>query len=54
MHHEMSHEAARALIAPFYDVLTRPSQKNVAEIVSEGAVPEWLSYACGTVSKGRQ
>jgi predicted ester cyclase len=54
MHHEMSHEAARALIAPFYDVLTRPSQKNVAEIVSEIAVPEWRSYAGETVSKGRQ
>ena len=54
MHHEMSHEAARALIAPFYDVLTRPSQKNVAEIVSEIAAPEWRSYAGETVSKGRQ
>ena len=41
MHHEQSHETARALVAPFYDVLTRPSQKNVAAIVSEIAIPEW-------------
>ena len=54
MHHELSHETARALIAPFYDVLTRPSQKNVAAIVSEIAVPEWRSYAGETVSKGRE
>ena len=54
MHHELSHETARALIAPFYDVLTRPSQKNVAAIVSEIAIPEWRSYAGETVSKGRE
>ena len=54
MHHEQSHETARALIAPFYDVLTRPSQKNVAALVSEIAIPEWRSYAGETVSKGRE
>ena len=54
MHHEQSHETARALVAPFYDVLTRPSQKNVAAIVSEIAIPEWRSYAGETVSKGRE
>ena len=54
MHHEQSHETARALVAPFYDVLTRPSQKSVAAIVSEIAIPEWRSYAGETVSKGRE
>jgi len=55
MHHDqLCTEAARALIAPFYDVLNRPAQKNVAESVQSVTVEGWRSYASETMSKSRQ
>jgi predicted ester cyclase len=51
---QLCNEAARALIAPFYDVLNRPAQKNVAESVHAVTVEDWRSYASETMSKSRQ
>jgi predicted ester cyclase len=54
MHSQMSREAARAIIAPFYDALTAPATKDVAGLVLGATAPEWRSYAGETVSKGRE
>ncbi len=50
----LSAEAARALIAPFYDVLNKPATKNVADIVQTVALPEWRSFSGEGVSKNRE
>lgn len=50
----MSHDTAHDLIAPFYDALNRPAEKDVAALVTAVAAPEWRSYAGETVSKGRE
>lgn len=41
----LSAEAAKAIIAPFYDVLNKPATKNVAEIVQTAVLPEWRSFS---------
>ncbi len=50
----ISTEAARAIIAPFYDVLNAPSTKDVAGQVQKAALPEWRSFSGEGVSKGRE
>lgn len=54
MHHEYSPETAKAIVAPFYDALNRPSTKNVNELVRGAASENWRSYAGETISKGRE
>jgi len=49
----MNHEAARAAVQPFYDVLTRPAGKDVAAIVSAATTPDWASFSGEGVSKTR-
>jgi hypothetical protein len=46
--------AARALIAPFYDALTRPASKDVRALVEGLASPDWRSFSGEGVSKGRE
>lgn len=50
---KLSAEAAKAIIAPFYDVLNKPATKNVAEIVHTVALPEWRSFSGEGVFKTR-
>jgi len=47
-------EQARAIIAPFYDVLNKPATKNVAEIVQTVVLPDWRSFSGEGVSKSRE
>lgn len=49
----MTETQARALIAPFYDALTRPSSKDVRALIESVVAPSWRSYSAETVSKGR-
>ena len=51
---KLSVEAARTIIAPFYDVLNKPATKNVAEIVQTVVLPEWRSFSGEGVSKSRE
>lgn len=50
----MNLEAARAVIAPFYDALNRPATKDVRALVESAATPAWRSFAGESVSKGRE
>jgi predicted ester cyclase len=50
----LSAEAAKVIIAPFYDVLNKPATKNVAEIVPTAVLPEWRSFSGEGVSKTRE
>ena len=50
----LTHNDARALVAPFYDALNRPATKDVRALVERIASPEWRSYASNTQSKGRE
>jgi len=47
-------DQARAIIAPFYDVLNKPATKNVAEIVQTVVLPEWRSFSGEGVFKTRE
>jgi predicted ester cyclase len=49
----MNHETARAIVAPFYDALNRPAEKDVAALVEGAAVAEWRSFSADGVSKSR-
>jgi predicted ester cyclase len=49
----MNHETARAIVAPFYDALNRPAEKDVAALVEGAAIPEWRSFSADGVSKSR-
>lgn len=49
----MNREAAARLVAPFYDALDRPANKDVAALVESVASPDWRSYSAEGVSKGR-
>lgn len=50
----MNTAVARELIAPFYDALNRPADKDVAALVRGATTPEWRSYSGETVYKGRE
>lgn len=50
----MDRQTAAALIAPFYDALTRPAQKDVRALVEGLARDDWRSFAGESVSKGRE
>lgn len=50
----LTHNDARALVAPFYDALNRPATKDVRALVERIASPDWRSYASNTQSKGRE
>ena len=54
MESQLTKEAAIALITPFYDSLTHPGKKPVAENIRSAASETWRSYASETVSKGRE
>jgi predicted ester cyclase len=49
----MNHETARAIVAPFYDALNHPADKDVAALVEGAAVAEWRSFSADGVSKSR-
>ena len=46
-------EQARKTIAPFYDSLNRPAEKDVRALVESAAAPGWRSYSAEDVSKSR-
>lgn len=50
----MNSAAAKAIVAPFYDVLNKPGTKNVADIVTRSVHADWRSYSGETVSKSRE
>lgn len=50
----MNHEAARAVVQPFYDVLTRPAEKDVAGTIDAATTADWTSYAGDAASKTRE
>lgn len=47
-------EAARAIVAPFYDALNQPATKDVAALVGRAALPDWRSFSGEGVSKSRE
>ncbi|MBI5497972.1 MAG: ester cyclase [Deltaproteobacteria bacterium] len=53
-HAPLTRTDARALVAPFYDALNRPTTKDVAALVNRCASPEWRSFSAEGVSKGRE
>jgi len=50
----MNHDAARTIVAPFYDALNRPAEKDVAALVEGAAGPGWRSFSGEGVSKSRE
>lgn len=50
----MNTEAARALVAPFYDALNQPATKDVRTLVESIVHPEWRSFAGESLSKDRE
>ena len=50
----MNHEQARAIVQPFYDVLTLPASKDVASVVRSVTAEDWRSYSGEGASKGRE
>lgn len=54
MESQKAKEIALALITPFYDSLTAPGQKPVADNIRSVTSDGWRSYASETVSKGRE
>lgn len=53
MQSQLTKESALALIAPFYDSLTSPGSKPVADNIRSVTAESWRSYASETQSKGR-
>jgi predicted ester cyclase len=49
----LSRDAARALIAPFYDALNRPATKDVSALTNTVLAPDWRSFSGETASKSR-
>lgn len=49
----MTPEQARAMVAPFYDVLNRPAGKDVAAAIEGCTKPDWRSHGSAGQSKGR-
>jgi predicted ester cyclase len=49
----LSRDAARALIAPFYDALNRPATKDVSALTNAVLAPDWRSFSGETASKSR-
>jgi predicted ester cyclase len=47
-------EAARALVAPFYEALNQPATKDVRALVESVVHPEWRSFAGEGLSKDRE
>ncbi len=50
----LSRDAARALIAPFYDALNRPATKDVTALTTAVLAPDWRSFSSETASKSRE
>lgn len=46
-------EAARRVVAPFYDMLNQPATKDLQALSDATLAPQWRSYASETVFKGR-
>jgi predicted ester cyclase len=46
-------EAARNLVEPFYSMLTQPGTKDVRAIAEKFMAPEWKSYSDDSNFKGR-
>jgi predicted ester cyclase len=46
-------DAARRVIAPFYDMLNQPATKNLPALADASLAPGWRSYSSDTQSKGR-
>ena len=49
----MSRDAARSIVAPFYDALNQPATKDVTALVEGAALADWRSYSADGVSKSR-
>ena len=49
----LNKDAARALIAPFYDALNRPATKDVNALTNAVLAPDWRSFSGETASKSR-
>jgi len=49
----MNQETARSIVAPFYDALNRPAEKDVTALVEGAATADWRSFSGEGVSKSR-
>lgn len=49
----MTPEAAKTIVAPFYDALNQPARKAVAGLIGDICHVDWRSFAGETTSKGR-
>jgi len=50
----MNESIAREVIAPFYDALNRPADKDVAALIRGATTTDWRSYSGDDVWKGRE
>lgn len=50
----MTHDQARRIVAPFYDMLNKPATKDLDALAAANVLPQWRSYSSETVSKGRE
>ncbi len=50
----MTHEQARRVVAPFYDMLNKPATKDLKALGESAIAPQWRSYAGETNFKGRE
>jgi predicted ester cyclase len=49
----MDREAAKAMVAPFYDALNLPATKDTTALIESATAPEWRSFSREGVSKSR-
>ena len=47
-------DQARALVAPFYDMLNNPATKNLPALADKVLAADWKSYSSETEFKGRE
>jgi SnoaL-like polyketide cyclase len=52
-HAELSAEAARAAVAPFYKALNAENAKDVPELVKQSTAPEWVSCRTNEICNTR-
>jgi predicted ester cyclase len=50
----MTHDQARKVVAPFYDMLNKPATKDLKALGESAMAPQWRSYAGENTFKGRE
>ncbi len=50
----MTHDQARMVVAPFYDMLNKPATKDLKALGESAIAPQWRSFAGPNNFKGRE